>query len=744
MGGPPRATILSLTHSTLHAHDLSNAASISIPASDVPTTAVAVDDTQLRIVEGLQNGDVLIRDAASFSLTDTIHASPSTAAVSALAFSVASTHLAVGFTDGAIVIRDMRRPHIVSANLPTQPLPILSLSFHPSATPRYLAVQTAHAIAIISTSNFRQLARLAPPPMPSRSYTRTPSAAAKMTACAFSPLHTSLLAVSDDTGCISVWDVSKHFVARSKTSPDLSDSSVHSRFTPPLRAPAAAIAFTSDAALAVGGFDKQLRFYDSDLTRFLFSAVAPAPISALAFRSGRAVAGLTDGSFALIDFSISDKFAAFTTRVNLPVPPSAPSVAVRAIFLPSPITPKNNRDVSSDKPSKKSGAIDHVTNPLGSSSVSQNTSQGSRGYLNRVANLPTVAFETTLNLESIDELLSGRAQGDSFKAPQDADLFSPVSKRSPPARRIPPLLDDGGPSLNPEAKPSVERRSQIVQDFLKNENNFNLDTTTDEFSTPARAGGGRPAFKEEFRETTLFSNSIADEFGLGGVDEYVIQGQRKNTPPRPIEGSPNSGQSSGTSNHFQRVFPGRPASVEISKQPSYGQNRHGLLGPDATLGHSPQSSENSRNSRQAFTTGVLSGTTVRETGDVQPESEAASNEEMSVGRVMEVGRQLDLRRDFSGSNGEAGNSKTVTAETVISELTTAVRETIKLELDERLTDLRNDILNIHSEMVVMESRRAAELNSVVLERDELVLQLRSEISKLREDNDRLRRNYGLG
>lgn len=90
--------------------------------------------------------------------------------------------------------------------------------------------------------------------------------------------------------------ISKHFVVRSKTSPDLTDSSVHSRSTPPLRAPAAALAFTPDGALVVGGFDKRLRFYGSDLTRFLYASSAPAPISALAFRSAHAAAGPTDGT----------------------------------------------------------------------------------------------------------------------------------------------------------------------------------------------------------------------------------------------------------------------------------------------------------------------------------------------------------------------------------------------------------------------------------------------------------------
>lgn len=749
--GVPYAAVISLTHSTLHAQDLSNAASIQIPALDEPSTAVTVDEVNHRIVEGLHNGAVVFRDAATFTPFETLHSPDSSAAVSALAFSIASTQLATGFEDGSIILRDMQCPHIVTATLPMQSSPILSLSFHPSASPRYIAVQTAHAIAIISTSNYRQLARLCLPSVQSRSYNRTPSPTAKMTACAFSPLHTSLLAASDDTGCISVWDVSKHFVVRSKTNPDLTDSSVHSRFTPPLRAPAAALAFTPDGALAVGGFDKQLRFYDSDLTKLLFAAAAPAPISALAFRSGRAVAGLTDGSLALIDCSISDKFATFTKRIHLSVSSSAPSVAVRAVFITPPIT-KNTRDLKFEGSREKPTSANSVKKHTASSSVVQNTlsQKSTQMHSTRVPNLPTVAFETTLNLESIDDLLSGRAQGDSSRAPKDADLFSPVSKRSPPARRVPPLLDDNDPFLKSKPRVSVERRSQSVQDFLKNESNLSLDDeSVDQFITPSRAKNSKPTLGQNFRETMLFSSSITDEFGLGSVDEYVIQGKRKNTPPRALEGSPSSGQSSSSSipgRAHQKASFGGPTIAEPMSQSAYGQGRLDSFNPESVLKNSPQSSHNSQNSRYTAREIGVVPSRVRPSaidGGLEPKA-TSTNEVMSLGPVSGVDQQLDVRRDFAGPNGEMSNPKAVSAETVISELTTAVRETIKLEMDERLTDLRNDILNIHSEMVVMESRRAEELRAVVLERDELVQRLRSEVSKLQDDNDRLRRKYGLG
>lgn len=80
---------------------------------------------------------------------------------------------------------------------------------------------------------------------------------------------------------------------------------------------------------------------------------------------------------------------------------------------------------------------------------------------------------------------------------------------------------------------------------------------------------------------------------------------------------------------------------------------------------------------------------------------------------------------------------------LVSQLSTSLKESLKQELDDRLQDLRNDILNIHSEMVVMTSQHSSELRQVVLERDETVSRLTKENESLRADHDRLRRKYGL-
>lgn len=79
----------------------------------------------------------------------------------------------------------------------------------------------------------------------------------------------------------------------------------------------------------------------------------------------------------------------------------------------------------------------------------------------------------------------------------------------------------------------------------------------------------------------------------------------------------------------------------------------------------------------------------------------------------------------------------------IAELVTTIRETVKAEIEENLTDLRNDILNIHSEIVVMTSQHSEELRKVIVDRDEGIARLQEENEKLRTENDNLKQKYGL-
>ncbi|CDF36705.1 unnamed protein product [Chondrus crispus] len=72
-----------------------------------------------------------------------------------------------------------------------------------------------------------------------------------------------------------------------------------------------------------------------------------------------------------------------------------------------------------------------------------------------------------------------------------------------------------------------------------------------------------------------------------------------------------------------------------------------------------------------------------------------------------------------------------------------LRQMMSQELDVVKADLRSDVLNIHSEMIVTSARQSQEFKAAFLERDRRVKQLEKEVHRLHEDNERLRRQYGL-
>lgn len=71
------------------------------------------------------------------------------------------------------------------------------------------------------------------------------------------------------------------------------------------------------------------------------------------------------------------------------------------------------------------------------------------------------------------------------------------------------------------------------------------------------------------------------------------------------------------------------------------------------------------------------------------------------------------------------------------------RSMLRQEMDVIRTDLHNDILGIHSEIVLLATTQSRELKNVVKERDATVSRLENEVRRLKADNLRLRKKYEL-
>lgn len=130
-----------------------------------------------------------------FYLTDTTHSSPSTSAVSAPAFDVASMYLAIRFTDASFDIPGMHRTHVFSARLIAQPS-LIFFALVPSF--RYTMVPLRP-----SRTRYRNqilvrflLTRLHGTPSTPCSCCRPPTTTADITAFPFVTLRKSLLTAS--------------------------------------------------------------------------------------------------------------------------------------------------------------------------------------------------------------------------------------------------------------------------------------------------------------------------------------------------------------------------------------------------------------------------------------------------------------------------------------------------------------------------------------------------------------------
>lgn len=69
------------------------------------------------------------------------------------------------------------------------------------------------------------------------------------------------------------------------------------------------------------------------------------------------------------------------------------------------------------------------------------------------------------------------------------------------------------------------------------------------------------------------------------------------------------------------------------------------------------------------------------------------------------------------------------------------RSMLRQEMDVMRTDLHNDIVGIHSEIVLLATTQSRELKSIVKERDATVSRLESEVRRLQAENLRLRTKY---
>lgn len=744
---PTTPLIVSLTHNVLHVHSVDgNPLKVPDPLS-LPTTITAYPNSS-RLVEGTSAGTLVLRDTRNLQPTFTLTcAVPSK--ITAVAVSQTAHLLAAGHKDGSVTLYNPSSPaHLATFN---ESSPILAVAFAPISDPRHLAVVTALCVTLYSPTTYRKHARLVLPSPPARSYVRSPVSAAKLTAVAFSPFQPSLLAATDDTGCLTVWDIAKHLVSRARTNPSLTEPAPHARFVPTLRAPAAALSFMSDGILLVAGFDKQVRVFDPSLTRTLFTTPAPAPVSAMATHATRVALGLTDGSVALAGLDTAANSLVVHRRIRIPVPDSAPSIAVRSVFLPlsRPPLAERRRDRIGRRDLERPPARSPDRRPP-------------RPVVPPISppKLPDLSATTNL-LESLDDVLARYSAGERDSAAADADLFSPVSKRTPPSTSspLPPLsLRTRGLSESvslyelPASTPGKPRRSLTTDDVAA--------SARGERVQQGNGSGQQDRLHEEGRASADSSFSLS----RSGTAENIRRGQRV---PRHSDDDLDLQESTVTDDNAAASGGSERADSLRSATPLSGSFLESSMQKDVEL--QPDSRVDIDDVSRVIRASARRPLTLESDSDGRSKHTLRFNlsqdrlpgdstdsfvmpKQVPQGRKRQIGLesvegQLGLNQlagaDNTRSPTRIGSVDGEKKEEMMSGVSGMLKDIVKTAMDELRTDLRSDILAIHSEMVMMEARRSEELRSVVLERDVTMARLRDEVTRLRGDNERLRRKYGL-
>lgn len=307
-------------------------------------------------------------------------------------------------------------------------------------------------------------------------------------------------------------------------------------------------------------------------------------------------------------------------------------------------------------------------------------------------------FETSASLlESVDLLLAGQSGLDLAKAPSDSEVFSPLSKpkKSPTDSDAPPPL-----SLSPAASDARKEPVKVAQlakakpmrsrlppslppphNPSKSPRRNNLSAETKSDLPPLQQSKRHPV------QQAMETNQTGKSHGLDPIQSPKTpihnQMERRHTSPLSL-------RRSGQSPELQ--------SQQLQKQ---------------QLSHPSPPSQKSQQSTPSTSSPIL------------PALRPSPSSTRSPIRTPQAPTPVKLDKES------------------LQQLISTIRETVKAEIDENLTDLRNDIVNIHSEMVVMASQHSEELRRVVMDRDEGLARLQDENEKLRAENERLQQKYGL-
>lgn len=813
----PTPLIVSRTHRTLHVCTLSGTPYTTRP----PPTALHWFPSGHLLAEATQSGKLLFHTdnfSALAGEVDVAQTSPPSS-VLCLSISTGSRFLALGRADGVVSVLDLVSRHpTVSFSLGA---PVVSIAFQRTSDSRYIACATANSISLFSRLSNRLVSRYFVSTadqatsfiIPHDSRARGSSASTvKITAIAFSPQHRNLLVAADESGCVNVWDIAKNVATRPRTEPHLQTieerGATYSRFTSAMRTPASAITFApagSAVSLCVGGFDKQLRFFDPALKKALFSVACAAPVSAVSFATDakHLAVGLTNGTMVLWKIDEEKGSGSVVTQVcvdraggsgteDKPEISAVRSVHFQPMDIYDTVAGKNLRqsknagksslrpplliELSERENSKRSGVNSgEPLRPLtGSSGLIDNGIDDGEEELD----LDVVGLDVAADAKS--ELRRGKMRHD---GPRDSDIFSPVAERQS-KKHVSSSTKVPSKASSFHETPRNERRAHIafrtprsrtahisvpakdVQESFSslNENEeheivhiprtgsgqarrrrLQMNGVTDLDSDSLDSVSDKSPSKKALSHTgqgdiaQLQGSTVSEDLGQNSKEYSVTQDLNRGTFPS---------SNSCAETEFLPLPKGEPFS--LTQQPVESRASIPRSSSDGGLLQrlSPVSNETALTHAKAHREIAAKKPDPRKEENIS-KSDASNGEEnggIPSSRLQLPGNLISHYEptsyaDGKVARGELFGEKRGDGATGLAE---ELRLVIAQELDLLRFELRKDIVNIHSEMIVMSAKQSQELKAAFVERDRRVRQLEQEVTKLKHENQRLKRKQGQG
>lgn len=718
------------------------------------------------LAAGSRNGAVALYLQGTLAyLSELRPSAPSPPPVTSIDVSNGSRYLAVGAADGSLSVWDMKNRAVDVRFDSETGVSAVSVSIQRTAESRYLACARGSEVTVYSRVSKRLVSKFS-------------VEAAAVTRIAFSPFHINILVVVDDSGCVTVFDITRATTVSSSKAK--SDNPVVAQFPSPSLAPATDIAFCQSAsasfAFCVSALDKSVRLFSlgSGACRLLYSFTCSAPVTCVAIAGDQMslAAGTSSGSICFYQLACQPDAQFYshslTSEINrahvlpkdLRSDKMATSPAVRALHYrprPDPVPSSSLASTSSRAAAVAAAAsaamLETPDVSLGarSKSASANAlrpafSGASHGGLRSAP--PPQTEERTPPRQPFPSKLGGSGPGTRslYNGPRDSDIFSPLPASGPKCS------SDGGSSARPTSKydygafdsdedeagsstsnlegplssekvifDTGERRRDTVV-LPSSQSDVAVDTTSAE---AAESCG-------EIRAKPNDADSSSDSIGIGsaqGVERSVLSSFRRGDSEvlaaaadltssiSARESLALSGQSLRDSTSFRKPSPG------IASRSASDMNRRRLpplpprsLSDDAMAAH------------------LRSLPSVPSAAEQKP---VVSNEAIQPSPSLTKKTAVQTR----GVNVIPQSAASQTRETergafAIDEA--ALRRVVSDEVGSLTVDLQSDVKNLHTELVLSLARQEALFLRIVDDKDKRILELETLAKRLKLENKQLR------